>query len=59
VIDLMRVYLVFGLPLPSRKSAGEDDSDEPVPQTSRSDDLAYAVGTGVGDGLCPSVRTPK
>jgi len=38
VIDLMRLCLVFGLPLPCHNNAGEDDSDEPVPQTQRYDD---------------------
>jgi hypothetical protein len=31
VIDLMTLRLVFGLPLPARREAGEDDFHEPVP----------------------------
>ncbi len=53
VIDLMRVCLVFGLPLPRLRNAGENDFHEPVPQTPRSDDLAAAagdVGGGAPDG---------
>src|ERR1700689_4757456 len=58
VVDLMRLCLVFGLPLPRLRNVGENDFHEPVPRTARSDDLAdvadNVVGPALRGGLHPS-----
>ena len=70
----MRLCLVFGLPLPGRGRAGEDDADEPVSRTARSDgpDLAenvtecgvddaadHAGGRAAGPALDGGLRSPR
>lgn len=52
VVDLVRVCLVFGLPL-SCQSAGEDDSDEPLLEAEQEAVLLGAAFLALGDGLFP------
>ena len=54
VIDLMRLRLVFGLPLACQRNAGEDHSNEAVPGNPKSDAWDNIAGA-IGDGwLCTS-----
>ena len=57
VIDLMRLCLVFGLPLPHQECSGEDNSDESVPQTATSADLADVACAALRVGVRSSGRT--
>lgn len=67
VVDLMRLCLVFGLPLPRLRNVGENGFYEPVPQTPRSetpwsetprsDDLAVVADHVAGRALDGGVRS--
>ena len=54
LIDLVRLYLAFRLPLPCRTNAGEDESNEAVARTPRSEDVADIAGPVSGQRAAPA-----